>query len=143
MDDGSQTRTAVAVLFAALAKALDETSKGFEQSFAKHIDQASKALLASRQDHQGALETLSQTRSYLNDADQTEPAWVVFGVVNASEEALPSSGKIQQPSLVEAVHFWLKLPEGERRIASIEMASGRRYDSARISKLAEHFQDRA
>ena len=56
------------------------------------------------------------------------------------EQLLPSSEQVEMVTLIEALGFWNKLPEHERRIATIETASGRRFDAAGIRKLLKVYK---
>ena len=144
MDDLSQNKMAIAALFAALVEALDEKSNGLALSFARHLDETQTKLRENEVDHQGVLETLAWTRSFLrDDFDRTEPACVVY-VKNwtAEEDQLPSSDKVQLATLDEAVRFWERLPTYDQQQAAVETASGHRLDAAALVVLAKRYKDR-
>ncbi len=134
MDEMSETKTAMAALFVSLVKALDEKTPGLALSFLKHLGEACADLEEAGQ-APGENEILSWSKDRLQcDADFGEPAWVVYG--RASEDPfLPLSEQVEMPALKDALAFWAKLPDHERGIATIETASGRRLDTARIKRL--------
>ncbi|MGD0635234.1 MAG: hypothetical protein ABSA13_13315 [Beijerinckiaceae bacterium] len=140
MDELSQTRTAMAVLFVALVKALNEKNEGLTHSFLKHLDEAYSDLRETGVDP-AVNDILSWTKESLqSDEDLGQPAWVVYGKARGQEQLLPSSEQVEMVTLIEALGFWNKLPEHERRIATIETASGRRFDAAGIRKLLKVYK---
>jgi len=79
MDELSQTRTAMAVLFVALVKALNEKNEGLTHSFLKHLDEAYSDLRETGVDP-AVNDILSWTKESLqSDEDLGQPAWVVYG----------------------------------------------------------------
>ncbi|MDR3461700.1 MAG: hypothetical protein P4L76_05220 [Beijerinckiaceae bacterium] len=140
MNELSQTRAAMAVLFVALVKALNEKNEGLTHSFLKHLDEAASDIKESGVDP-ALSEILAWTRESLqSDEDLGQPAWVVYGKAWGHEQVLPSSEQVEMVTLLEALGFWTKLPEHERRIATIETASGRRFDAAAIGKLLKVYK---
>ena len=143
MDDPSQNQMAIAALFAALVEALDEKSAGLAQSFTRHLDET-QAKLKEDGDHRGALATLAWTKMLLSDdLDRAEPAYVVYAKPwTAEQNQLPSSEKVQLATLDEAVRFWARLPSYDQQHASVETASGHRFDAAAVSVLVKRYKDR-
>lgn len=139
MDELSQTKTAMAALFVSLVKALDEKSPGIAPSFLKHLGEVRAGLEDSGLDP-AANEILSWTQDRLqSDVDFGEPAWVIYG--RASDDPfLPLSEQVETATLKDALAFWAKLPDHERGIATIETASGRRFDAARIKRLLKIYR---
>lgn len=144
MNDPSQNRIAIAALFAALVEALDEKSSGLARSFARHLAETQARLSEGTADNRGALETLSWTKALLrDDLDRMEPASVVYEKIwTAEEDQLPSSEKVQLPTLDDAVRFWAKLPPYDQKHASVETASGHRLDATALSALVKRYKDR-
>lgn len=144
MNDPSQSQMAIAALFAALVEALNEKSDGLARSFAQHIDETQARLREAAADNRGVLETLSWTKALLrDDLDRNEPASVVYAKTwTAEEDQLPSSEKVQLPTLDEAVRFWARLPAFDQAHATIETASGHRFDASAASALAKRYKDR-
>jgi hypothetical protein len=140
MDELSQTRTAMAALFVALVKALNEKNEGLTHSFLKHLGEAHFDIRETGE----ALalnDILSWTKESLqSDEDLGQPAWVVYGKARVEEQFLPLSEQVEMVTLTEALNFWNKLPEHERNIATIETASGRRFDRAGIRKLLKIYK---
>lgn len=139
MDEHSHTTTAMAALFVSLVKALDEKSPGIAPSFLKHLGEAWADLEESGLDP-AANEILAWTQDRLQcDVEFGEPAWIIYG--RASDDAfLPLSEQVETATLKDALVFWAKLPEHERTIATIETASGRRFDVARIKRLLKIYR---
>ena len=144
MGDPSQGGKALAALFAALVEALDEKASGLTRSFERHLDDTRARLREDGTSNQDVLDTLAWTKTLLrDDLDRTEPASVVYAKTRAAaEDQLPSSEKVQLPTLDEALRFWARLPAYDQQHASIETASGHRFDAAAASALVKRFKDR-
>lgn len=134
---------ATAVLFAALVETLDETHDGFARSFLRRLDEKRARLMDGKAGASHALETLTLTRALLmEDLDRAAPASVVYAKDRQLEGRLPSSDKIQLPTLDAALQFWTRLPNFDREHATIETASGHRLDFAAISGLVKRQRER-
>jgi hypothetical protein len=144
MYDPSQSRLAVAALFAALVEALDEKSEGLALSFTRHLDATRAKLSEESVKNREAMETLALTKTLLRDElDRSEPACVVYAKSwLPEEEQLPSSEKVQLPTLDEAVRFWARLPAYDQQHAAIETASGHRFEAAAVAALVKRYKDR-
>lgn len=142
MGDTSIDRAAIAALFAALVEALDEQSAGVALSFGRHLEAIQGKLSASGADPE-TIETLAHTRALLREEiDRAEPAYVVYAKrLAGTEDMLPSTDKIPLPTLDEAVQFWSRLPTFDRELASIETASGHRFEAAEVSVLLKRMKD--
>ncbi len=142
MTDSSSDQIALAALFAALVEALDEQSKGVAPSFARHLE-AIQRRLAEGDVAPGVLETLTRTRLLLReDIDRSEPAYVIYAKrLAGTEDLIPSTDKIPLPTLDEAVQFWSRLPTFDRELASVETASGHRFDPNAVAGLLKRFKD--
>lgn len=135
--------TALAVLFAALVEALDEQRKGVATAFARHVE-AAQSRLTDERASPGVITTLALTRALLReDIDRSEPAYVVYAKrLAAAEDMLPSTDKIPLPTLDEAVRFWARLPAFDRDSASVETASGHRFDAVALAALFKRLEPR-
>jgi hypothetical protein len=145
MDDASQTRTAVAALFASLVKALDEATPGIARSFVGHLGDAQARCKEDAEGNRGAIDLLSRTQALLReDFDRTEPAYLVYPKRLANtDDLLPSTDKIVLPTLDDAIRFWSRLPPFDRERATIETASGHRLDAAAVATMAKRLKERA
>jgi hypothetical protein len=140
MDELSQNRAAMAAFFVALVKALNEKNEGLTHSFLKHLEEAHSDLCET-----GAAPALNDIlawtkESLQSDEDLNQPAWVVYGKTKAEDQFLPLSEQVEMVTLTEALSFWSKLPEHERRVATIETVSGRRFAPAAIQKLLKIYK---
>lgn len=142
MDEAPQTM-AIAAMVAALVETLDETHVGFTRAFLRHLDEKRVRLGDGGSDDRQVLEPLLRTRALLmEDLDRAEPASVVYAKERPLEDQLPSSDKIQLPTLDAALQFWSRLPNFDREHATIETASGHRLDFAAISGLVKRQRER-
>lgn len=135
------TERSLAALFAALVEALDEKSAGIAPAFIRHL-QATRDGLTEPGDDTDVARTIAWTLELLRkDLDRTEPAAVVYAKVWPSDEApLPSVQKVQFGTLDEALAFWSRLPNFDQSHASIETASGHRYDAKDVARLVKRYR---
>lgn len=143
MPDPSQDNMAIAALFAALVEALDERANGIAKSFARHLEDTQARLAEHKSDQSRAIEILSWTLALLDDdLDRNEPASVVYAKTRVPEEdQLPSTDKVQLPTLEEAVRFWARLPAFDQARATVETASGHRFEPTALSSLVKRFKE--
>lgn len=141
MDQPPATERSLAALFAALVEALDEKSAGIAPAVVRHLE-ATRSNLSETGDDPEVVRTIAWTLDLLRkDLDRNEPGAVVYAKVWPSDEApLPSVEKVQFNTLDEALSFWSRLPDFDRSHASIETASGRRYNSKEVARLVKRYR---
>ncbi len=139
-----QTGKVIAALVTALVEALDEKAPGLANAFSKRLEDAILRLGEETVPQPEAVATLKWARSLLSEEiDRSEPASVVYARNRTlDEDDIPSTHKVQLMSLDEALRFWSRLPDFDRRHAWIETASGHRIDAPAAAGLVRRLADR-